>query len=392
VGINCLDVNPSFVGGVTTYVTGLLDGLANVGNGCRFRIFAAEGNRYIFDRIKDHPDFEIIVVHDGLLSFRAKVSRMALLSGRREIFKAVNDHAFRKIREMMDAESDIIYTPSPVLRCFDSRKPTVLTMHDIQHVHHPEFFSWPRRLSRTITYGLSARHANFIQANSQSTKRDFLEHFPELSDEHVEVIPVGVNLERFAESTVKNDVCDRYALPERFLFYPAQLWLHKNHLTILKALKKIENKWRLKIPLVLTGAKYSAASQVLRFMEDQSMGYVYYLGPIPNEDIVSLYRKAAFLIMATLHESGGFPILESAASGTPIIASRIPPFEEFAQGFQLSLFDPLDADGLACLIRRLWYDQATAAVQSAHNREHVHNYSWENAARKYLRLFARAFG
>jgi glycosyltransferase involved in cell wall biosynthesis len=96
--------------------------------------------------------------------------------------------------------------------------------------------------------------------------------------------------------------------------------------------------------------------------------------------------------MATLHESGGFPILESAASGTPIIASRIPPFEEFAQGFQLSLFDPLDADGLACLIRRLWYDQATAAVQSAHNREHVHNYSWENAARKYLRLFARAFG
>jgi glycosyltransferase involved in cell wall biosynthesis len=289
----------------------------------------------------------------------------------------------------MDAESDILYTPSPVLRCFNSRRPTVLTMHDIQHVHHPEFFSWPRLLSRNITYGLSARHASYLQANSQYTKRDFLAHFPELSPEHIEVIPVGVNIERFAAPGASDDVCKRYALPERFLFYPAQLWPHKNHITVLRALKQIENEKGLKIPLILTGAEYQAASSIFSFVANQSMGYVRHLGKVPSQDMVGLYHKASFVIAAGLYESSSAPTLEAAAAGTPIIASRIPPFEELAQVLQLNLFDPLDVEGLARLIFELWSDGETAAAQAAVNRRQITCYSFENTALKYMRLFER---
>ncbi len=77
----------------------------------------------------------------------------------------------------MDEANDLVYTPSVVLQSFDNQRPTLLSMHDIQHVHYPEFFSWPRRLSRTITYTLSARRANFFQASSQYIKQDLLDHF-----------------------------------------------------------------------------------------------------------------------------------------------------------------------------------------------------------------------
>ena len=390
VGINCLDVDPSFVGGVTTYALGLLEGFASAGNGCRFRTFVTEGNQHLFEPFRNRDRFEVVVISDRLFSLRSKVCRVASLSFNSGLYKFTSDLAFDKIREVMDAESDVLYTPTPVLRCFNSRKPTVLSMHDIQHVHHPEFFSWPRRVSRSITYGLSARHASFFQASSDYIKEDLLSHFRWLSPEQVEVIPSGALIERFATPAAGSSFSERYSLPERFLLFPAQLWPHKNHLTVLKALKQVETGHGVKIPLVLTGEKYSAAPQIFKFIADQSMGYVRYVGKVPFQDMVALYQKAAFMITATLHESSSLPILEAAAAGTPIIGSRIPPIEELGRVLQLNLFEPLDVDGLARLILGLWNDEKTASSQAAHNRKHIGLYSWENTARKYIQFFERA--
>ena len=389
VAINCLQVNPRFVGGVTSYVLGLLEGFAQTANGCQFRVFVSSANQHLFHKLQKCGTLDFINVDDDLLSLRGSFCRAALFSRSAGFYKIASDRLFRKIRELMESESDLLYTPTPVLRCFDSRKPTVLTMHDIQHVHYPEFFSWPTRLSRNVTYRLSARHANYLQANSQYTKEDFLTHFPWLTPERVEVIPSGVLVEKFAEPAAANALSGLGELPERFLFFPAQLWPHKNHLTVLKTLKQIETRHGTKIPLLLTGEKYSAAPQLFRFIADQSMDYVRHLGKVSFAEIVALYQKAAFVITATLHESSSLPVLEAAAAGTPIIASRIPPIEELGRVLQLNLFDALDVDGLARLIFTLWNDGETAADQAAHNRQHIGFYSWANTARNYVRLFER---
>lgn len=388
VGINCLQVNPSFVGGVNSYVIGLLEGFASTANGCRFRLFVTRDNQHHFEKFRAHHKFEVVAVDEALLRLRTSVSRAALLSCSGSFYKVVNDIAFKKIREIMEAESDVFYTPTPVLRYFDSRKPTVLTMHDIQHLHHPEFFSWAQLLSRRITYSLSARFVNYLQANSDYIKQDLLAHFRWLSAEQVEVIPSGALVETF-KTPCAAETLSRHALPERFLFFPAQLWLHKNHLTVLKALKLIEIQQRAKIPLILTGERFSAAPEIFKFTADQSMDYVRYLGKVPFPEMVALYQGATFVITATLHESTSLPVLEAAAAGTPVICSRIPPIQELGQVLQLNFFDPLDVDALARLIWELWRDERTAAAQAAYNREHIAVYSWVNTAEKYMRLFER---
>src|SRR5579862_2148311 len=106
-GINCLDVDPSFVGGVTTYTAGLLEGFIKVGEGTRFKIFATKGNQGFFERFRNHPQLEIVVVN-GSFPIMTKVSRAALLTYSRGVFKNVNDLVFRKIRDAMDAESDVL--------------------------------------------------------------------------------------------------------------------------------------------------------------------------------------------------------------------------------------------------------------------------------------------
>jgi len=389
IGINCLKIDPFFAGGLNTYVFGLLDGFAAAANGHGFHLYVSHANQHLFAKYAGEKGFELIVAGDRLQGIRSAVCRATLLFKSPKLYELASNTAFSNLRAMMDADCDILYTPTVVLPCFNSRKPTVLSMHDIQHVHYPEFFSWPRRLSRKLTYALSARHANYFQASSNFIKQDLLTHFTEISPEQVHVIREGVILEEFSKRRDHEALRRRYGLPERFLFYPAQLWRHKNHLTILKALKRIQTQEGLKIPLVLTGARYSAAPAISRFVADQEMNYIRYLGKVPFEDLVGLHQMAAFHINASLYESSSLPILEAAAAGTPIIGSKIPPIEELGRVLQLNLFEPLDAKALARLILDLWKDETTPALQVAHNREHIALYSWENAARKYLQLFSR---
>jgi glycosyltransferase involved in cell wall biosynthesis len=389
VAFNCLQVDPSYAGGVNTYTLGLLDGFAATGNGCRFRLYVTSENQHLFEKFREHKHFDVITIENRRLSFRGRICRAALLSFSRALYQRISNLTYGKIQKEMDRDADLIYTPTVVLQWFDSRKPTVLSMHDIQHLHYPEFFNWQRRLSRKITYGLSARCANYFQASSQFIKQDLMAHFSGIAAEQIEVIPEGVNAAEFAARMDGETLLKPYRLPERFLFCPAQLWPHKNHITILRALKKIENMHGIQIPLVLTGAAYSAASQIFDFLSERSMTYVHCLGKVPFPALVALYQKATFLITAVLYESGSLPILEAAAAGTPILASRTPPNEEVARVLDLNLFDPLDVDALAGLIFSLWNDEKTAAAQAAHNRGQIGFYSWENAARKYLQLFER---
>lgn len=388
IGINCLSLSPSFVGGLNTFAQGLLSGFAGVAQQHHFRLYATTVNQQLFQSLRGKKNFEIIALDERTIATKKNVCRASLVLASDSLFKSISDRVFRDVRRMMDQDNDILYTPSVVLQSFDSRIPTVLSMHDIQHLHYPQFFSRPRRLSRRITYGLSAKYANFFQASSEFIKTDLLTHFKSISPEQISVIPEGVRVQDFAKSANSNSLNGRYVLPQKFLLYPAQLWPHKNHMLLLRALKRIETKHDLRIPLILTGGKYTAASTVLGYVVDQSMDYVSYLGKVPFDDLVALYQRAAFLVMPSLHESNSLPILEAAAAGAPIIASRIPPNEELSRVLDLNLFDPLNSQDLEEVLVRLWEDGSTTAAQVTKNRERIGLFSWENAAEQYLRLFA----
>jgi glycosyltransferase involved in cell wall biosynthesis len=390
VGINCLNNHPGFVGGVNTFTCGLLHGLAARRNGHRFSLYATSRNQYLFDSLKGLNGFEIIVLDDADRVLRDSLCRAALLSHSEKVYEFASNTILRRVRETIEADVDVTYTPSTVLRYFNHGKPAILSMHDIQHVHYPEFFGWARKLSRRVTYELSARHATFLQASTEFIKRDLLRHFHFLQEQQVVVIPEGVCIKDFAAPSDTACVCRKYRLPERFLLYPAQPWPHKNHMTLLRALKGIEQACRQRIPLVLTGGKVTAAPGVAAFIAEKSMDYIFDLGQVPFADLVALYQKASFLVMPSLHESSSLPILEAAAAGAPIIASKIPPCEELACRLDMNLFPPLDVVALGGLIRALWDDEKTASAQARHNREAIKAYSWENAAEKFLNLCAVA--
>jgi glycosyltransferase involved in cell wall biosynthesis len=385
-------IYPAYKGGTNSFTLGLLDGFARVGGEHEFTIFVTPWNREMFERFEGVPNFGLVEIDESERRFLRRLHRFLPLAVKNRLpVEAPNRVLNSRVADQLAHAVDVMYLPYvPPPRLFPFPDvPTVYSIHDIQQVHFPEFFTPEEHVEREASFAKCVDHATVIQASSRYMAQDFCDHFPKLDESNVEVIPEGVDIELFARDDQEDDVTERYGLPDSFLFTPAQLWHHKNHITTLKALKQLRDGG-LSLPWVLTGAEYSAAEGIFEFVRENGLeDQIFYLGVVPFEDVIALHHRARFLVTASLYESSSLPVLEAAASGTPIVAGRIPPHEEMAEHLEMRLFAPTDDEELAAVLEEAWADEETSRAQAEANRDGVQRYSWDNAALMYVQLFER---
>ncbi len=386
IGVNCLSIKPKYFGGVTTYALGLLNGFREIECRHSFQIYVTAENKHLFKGFENVSNINIIVC-DKFNFWRFSLSRFSAISGSVFVYNLTNKIIFSKTTKLMEMNSDLIYSPVPVAIPHVKNIPVVLSPHDIQHIHFPEYFDYFTLRYKYVSYLASITLASHIQASSQYMKTDFLDNYKSIND-NIFVIPEGVDIKVFSSAT-NVDVVNKYNLPDKFIFFPAQLWLHKNHITVLKALNNLNKNKDEKIALVLTGGKFTAGKLVLDYIEQNNMDYVYYLGLVPFDDLIALYHSAKFLITAVLYESSSLPVLEAAAAGTPIIASDTLPNKELSDNFDINLFKVNSYDSLSDLIIKIWDDVSLHDKQINHNKNIIINYSWECIANKYIAEFER---
>jgi len=394
IGINGLYLSADFKGGVNSFAFGLIDGFARVGGAHEFTIFASPSNRKLFDKYENRQNFRLLEIDQSSYPRLRRCYHFLPWQIRCRLpSNLLNRLLSAPYAEIMTRQADVHFVPycPPQLAPFPDN-PTVYSIHDLQHVHYPEFFTPEQHLERKVQFEQCIEHAAAVQASSRYVRGDFLKHFPALDGDRVVVIREGVDIEAFQARRTIVDVKERYRLPDLFLFFPAQLWRHKNHITILRALKRLGER-NIKIPLVLTGARYEASQDIFDFIDQNSLdSQVFYLGIVPFEDLVSLYQGSRFLVMASLHESSSLPILEAAAAGTPIIASRTPSIEEMAEQLEMQLFTPTDDKELADLLVAVWADDALVRRQVEANKTNIVRFSWDNSAHQYIELFESLAG
>jgi glycosyltransferase involved in cell wall biosynthesis len=154
---------------------------------------------------------------------------------------------------------------------------------------------------------------------------------------------------------------ERYGLANDYLFYPAQFWAHKNHFTILRALVRLRDEHGIRQPIVFTGSDQGNEAYVRNMtrelgLEDQ----VKFLGFLPFEDVVQLYRQALGLCYMSFFGPENLPPLEAFGLECPVIASQVSGAEEQLGDAVISV-DPRDDRQLADAIIRLRTDQALRA-------------------------------
>ena len=112
-------------------------------------------------------------------------------------------------------------------------------------------------------------------------------------------------------------------LPERFFFYAAAFWPHKNHLRLLQAVAQLRGKVGFRLPLLLSGMNAADDAPARAEVERLGLGdQVTFLGYISRERLRQLFRFAEFMIFPSLFEGFGIPVVEAMASGCPVACAR----------------------------------------------------------------------
>jgi glycosyltransferase involved in cell wall biosynthesis len=383
VGVYLAGLNASYVGGLTTYAIGLVNGLIGNQRGCEIITFISNDSQaFLANRIVVAPHAGLVAVNEPP---RSAIERLTRLPGLDVFHTRVRNRWMRRVSDQISSACDVVLFPLCFMATYRLRVPSIVSFHDLQHEVYPEFFNWRSLRSRRVLFGATFRHATLMQASSVAMKNEALRIYRDrLVPERVTVIPEGVDFSVFS-GTIDSDARAMYKLPDEFMFYPAQLWYHKNHLRLLEALDLIWTREKTKIPLVLTGAEFEAAAAIREFIANRGLGdRIFLLGKVPFPSLLSLYRQASYVVSASLHESNCLPLLEAAASGTPIILSDIPPNRESAMIFRVRLFDPQDVVNIAATLSAAWRQRHANEEAITANREFARELDWKVVANMYL--------
>ena len=266
------------------------------------------------------------------------------------------------------SEVDFLVFPAPQTYGFESGLPYVMAVHDLQHRLQPEFpevsadGEWE---AREYLLRNGVEHALTVLVDSEVGREDVLEYYGELvSPEHVRVLPFlpPPYLDKIGAAKVAPEVRDRLGIPERYLFFPAQFWPHKNHLRVVRALARIRAERRLDVHVVMCGStadplRASVLEKVRRTAgEEGASDLIHVVGYVEDDLMAPLYAGSRGVLLPTFFGPTNIPILEAWAFGVPVLTSDLRGIREQC-GDAAILVDPSSVEAIAEGIRSLWSDE-----------------------------------
>jgi glycosyltransferase involved in cell wall biosynthesis len=203
----------------------------------------------------------------------------------------------------------------------------------------------------------------------------------------IDVIPNGLGARRRAQGIAEPELRERHRLGSRPVALAVASDLpHKNLGALIEALTLIPVPDR---PiLVITGpgtdaGRLSAAARAADVHEDVRL-----LGFRPPEELEGLYTLASCVVLPSLYEGFGLPVLEAMSRGVPVACSDIPVLREVA-GVAALFFPPTAAGQIASAIGRLTRDEALRRRAADAGRRHAATFTWAKAAQATLDCYRR---
>ena len=220
---------------------------------------------------------------------------------------------------------DIVLSLSPILFA-DVDCPYITPVWDLAHriyPYFPEVSSSGQWEERENYYAKVIRRATFVITGTEVGKAE-IEKFYQVTSDRIKVIPFFTPKLQGNVQSHNQGINQKYNLPKQYLFYPAQFWAHKNHISILQAIQILRIDYQLNMPLVLVGSDQGNADYIKSMVQKLELSdYVYFLGFVPQEDMQSLYIQAFALIYMTFFGPDNLPPLEAMSVGCPVIASNV---------------------------------------------------------------------
>lgn len=291
--------------------------------------------------------------------------------------------------QFLRAACDLVHFPNFNAPLFYPKK-SVVTVHDIT----PFFFSGHRRQSKwrdwafRRVFSRSVKRANKVIAVSEATKKDIVKHF-KIAPEKIKVIYNGLDQKFFRKfpQTELETLKDKYKIRSPFILYVGVWRNHKNVVGLLRAFRRLIDKYRRDCQLVLLGKELPEYPDIRKTWKELNLEKNLILpGFVSDKELRLFYQASDLLVIPSLAEGFGFTGLEAIASGAPVAASDISALKEVL-GESASYFDPRRPEEMAEVIFNLLTNQNLRREKLAKGKDQLKKYNWLKSAEETLKLY-----
>ena len=365
-----LDIRPSLSRptGVGTYVLGLAERLPALAPDDRFTYFSASFK-------------ERYPTRDWGPNVRLVDRRIP----NRGLSAAWNRLGWPPIDRLVDRSLDLVHSPTPLLiPCKRGRR--IVTLHDLFFLKHPELVEGETRRDFVTLVRDHVRRADGVICVSEYTASE-ARRLLDVPDEKIAVTPHGVDpvFRQEPQAQHVEETLRRLRLPRGGILYVGSSEKRKNLVTLVMAYMTLGRRRRLP-PLVLAGPG-SDWAQAGSYSGPQIVA----TGYLERADVRSLMAASAALVLPSLEEGFGLPVVEAMAAGLPVVCSRDTALAEVA-GDAASLVDPHDVNGLAHAVERVLEDRALAAELRRKGLERSRAFEWSTTAERTLAFYRKVLG
>lgn len=286
---------------------------------------------------------------------------------------------------------DLYHEPSLWPLEFDG--PTVITLHDLTHLHYPSTQPPARLKEIERRLGTGVEQARLILTDSQFVADEAQDYFGLPRDRFV-VAPLGVAA-RFhprEHAELEHNLAPHGLQPRGYFLCVGTLEPRKNLSQALEAHARMPSTLRQRYPLLIIGMagwEQGQFGEVLH--KGLASGHVRLLGYLPDEQVAQWVAGARALVFPSLYEGFGLPVLEAMASGTPVVLTRRSAMPEVA-GAAGNYVEPGDVEGLSTTLLRLIDDEPHWRTCREAGLQQAGLFSWKHCAQITARTYRQAMG
>jgi len=278
--------------------------------------------------------------------------------------------------------------------------PYVMTVHDVlEHMSGSKGHSGFRRsLHYQLTRQVLKRAAR-IFAVSQFSKSEVEKLFG-IPARQIEVVYNAIDprlLHGHANDADRQLIAERYLVTYPFLLYAGRISPHKNLVRIIEAFSALRGELEKEdrfpdLKLIIIGDDLSGHPDLRRTVIRSGVhNDVRFFGFVPIDILRIFYDLAVAFIFPSLYEGFGLPPLEAMAHGTPVVTSNTSSLPEVV-GKAAVLVNPENVFEIMRAMHRILVDQGLREKLKQHGYERVQHFSWDDSARRILKVYAEVAG
>ena len=255
--------------------------------------------------------------------------------------------------------------------------PTVVTMHDVSFIAHPEWFGWREGLRRRWLAERTIARADAIISVSAFTRAEILRHYS-VTPERVRVVRSGI-------TPRVTSVADRDSPPS--VLFVGSIFNRRHLPTLIRAFASVRRTFPTAELTVVgdnrTFPRQDLASSVRQAGVEDSVSLRSY---VSESELSELYQRATVFVFLSEYEGFGLTPLEAMSAGVPVVVADTPVARDLYG--DAALFVPVaDATATAAAIRTLLADQSVRDHLRQRAAALLPAFTWTRAADETLDVF-----